>query len=358
MIGRSVRLLLCAVFGLLWASGWAAPYQEGLSLKGVWYMSLHEDHYDRFRLWRDLKKLKEQLKIASIVLPVPIFQADLTAINPTPDRDSPSFYGDFPIESAIDLAHQVELSVVLIPYLLIANGEWVGELAPLNVTEWFASWRAVLRHYANLAEHTATEVFLLGYELATMEPYHDEWERAINEVRQIYHGKISYITNWWPDRPTYEAVLAWTPWRLLDFIGISAYFELTDKNDPSPQELERAWGSDAHGQNILEDLAQLHARYDRCVLFAELGYESKDGANTEPWNFLRDAPPDPFEQRDAFQAALNVLSRQSWFGGYLVWAEKPGLPYTEEGYDLLAKPAAAIVRSHAMPSTSCPGARP
>ncbi len=321
-------------------------------IKGVWYIGLERDSYATAAVATEMRTLKDRLNINHIVLTIPVFQKDLRATTPTGDPTrTPS---DAVMRNAIEQAHKVGLGVVLIPYLLVDDGEWVGNLAPTNVSQWFQNWRAVLRHYAQLAQQANVEIFLLGWEFVTMQKYHAEWERTILEMRSLYRGRLSYLTNWWWDRATYANVLEWRPWELLDFIGISAFFELTRKSNPTVDELQRAWSADAYGQNIIEDLERLSAQYRRCVVFLELGYESKDGANTEPWNFFRVAPPDEGEQRDAFQAALRALSDRPWFEGYSVWAEQVGLPRSATGYDVLTKPAAEVIRAHTMTSKSCP----
>lgn len=350
---RAVRYTVFALVGVLFLGSWSGTPQTGSPpIKGVWYTGFERDSYSSASVASDLRTLKDRLATNHVVITVPVFQANLKANNPIADPvRTPS---DAVIRTVVEQAHQLGLAVALIPYLLVDDGNWVGDLAPTNVSQWFQNWRAILRRYAQLAQQTNVEIFLLGWEFVTMQTYHAEWERTIREIRPLYRGRLSYFANWWWDRSTYANVSTWKPWSLLDFIGISAFFELTRKNDPTVSELQRAWSADAHGQNIIEDLRNLNVQYRRCVVFIELGYESKDGTNREPWNFLRAGPPDENEQRDAFQAALQVLSDKPWFDGYLVWAERVGLPSTATGYDVLTKPAAAIIRAHAMERKTCP----
>ena len=343
-------LILIAILSL--SSGTVTPQTSFPPIKGVWYTGFERDSYSASSVASDLQALKNRLVINHVVITVPVFQANLRANNPAIDpARTPS---DTVIRTVIEQTHKAGLGVVLIPYLLVADSEWVGELAPTNVSQWFQNWRTVLRYYAQLAQQTGVEIFLLGWEFVTMQQYHAEWERTIGEVRPLYRGRLSYFANWWWDRRTYANVFDWKPWSLLDFIGISAFFELTRKNNPTVTELQRAWSADANSQNILEDLARLNAKYRRCVVFLELGYESKDGTNREPWNFRLVGVPDEGEQRDAFQAAFQVLSDRPWFDGYLVWTEQVSLPRTTTGYDVLTKPAAEVIRAHTMAQKSCP----
>ncbi len=346
-------IIVLMVIAVLSVSSGTVVLKTGFPpIKGVWYTSYERDAYSAASVANDLQTLRDRLKVNHVVFTVPVFQSSLQASTPARDpRRTPS---DAVMRSVIEQAHKMGLGVVLIPYLLIDDGEWVGDLAPTNVAHWFQNWRAILRRYAQIAQQTNVEIFLLGWEFVTMQKYHAEWERTIREVRSLYRGRLSYFANWWWDRQTYATVFDWKPWGLLDFIGISAFFELTRKNDPTVAELQRAWSADAHDQNIIEDLKNLSAQYHRCIVFAELGYESKDGTNREPWNFLRVGPPDESEQRDAFHAAFQALSDKPWFDGYLVWAEHVGLPRTATGYDVLTKPAAEVIRAHTMAQRACP----
>ncbi len=322
-------------------------------IKGVWYLGWTQSAYASDKLSEELVRLKTALGVQHVGLIVPLVQDSLTALNPHPDPShTPSRQT---LGHAIEEAHRLGLGVVLLPYLLVESErrfegkvieDWVGDLAPTDVGIWFENWREILRDYAALAEEEGVEAMLLGWEFESMLSYQDEWQQAIVELREIYSGKLSYLTNWWASRDEYERVLRWSPWQSLDFIGISAYFDLTRKNDPTVEELESAWYEDANGQDIVKDLERLSAQYDRRIVFWELGYQSKDGANQAPWNYVWPGSPDAAEQADAFSAAFSVLSNKPWFAGYLIWGEEVGLPQDPYSYSLLGKATESRIRAH------------
>lgn len=371
VVGRLIRTILvgtafwlvvfAAFFSQLGLSAQPATFDRHVleallslaDIKGVWYLGWTPSAYDSDKVSEELVRLKTALGVQYVGLIVPLVQDSLSALNPHPDPShTPSRQT---LGHAIEEAHRHGLGVVLLPYLLVESErefegkvieDWVGDLAPVDIGVWFEHWREILRDYAVLAEEEGVEAMLLGWEFESMLSYQDEWQQTIVELRALYSGKLSYLTNWWASRDEYERVLHWSPWQSLDFIGVSAYFDLTRKSDPTVEELESAWYEDANGQDIVEDLERLSAQYDRRIVFWELGYQSKDGANQAPWNFVWPGSPDEAEQADAFSAAFSVLSDKPWFAGYVIWEEEVGLPQDPSSYSLLGKATESRIRAH------------
>lgn len=330
------------------------------NIKGVWHLGWTKDAYATPNITEELMRLKSELAINYVGLAIPFFQDSLRSTEPhfDPNR-APSL---FTLTSVIDQAHQLGLGVILLPYLLVESKheeegalvkDWVGELQPHDINEWFDDWRQILLPYAWLAEETKVEIFLIGYEFETLLASHKEWQKTITLLRHFYHGQLAYYTNWWANRKEYIRVLNWRPWRLLDFIGISAYFELTKEKNPTIEELKHAWYKDANGQNIVKDLSALSAKYNRCIVFMELGYRSLEGTNNAPWDHVHSAPSDENEQRDAFAAAFQVLSDLPWFAGYVAWGEQIGLPNSPGSYSVLDKEAEKIIKAHMLSPKAC-----
>ena len=62
----------------------------------------------------------------------------------------------------------------------------------------------------------------------------EEWRRIVSEVRRVYSGRLTYAANW--DR------LDRVPfWDAGDWIGVQAYFPLTDRPDPDRPALTAGW---------------------------------------------------------------------------------------------------------------------
>jgi hypothetical protein len=50
-------------------------------------------------------------------------------------------------------------------------------------------------HYAKIAEETKCEMLCLGCEMESTEEFEIRWRNLIMEIRQIYHGPITYNLN-------------------------------------------------------------------------------------------------------------------------------------------------------------------
>lgn len=342
---RMVGLVL--LLGLLVLSVGFSGASQGtaLAMRALWYMSPQPDGYNSPNLPTDLQTLQQRLCPTHILLTVNVYQTGRTSADPRVDpvRSAP----DGALRRAISEVRRLGLQVVLLPVLFVDDGTWGGAIAPGNPPQWFARWQEIVLRYARLAQETNVDLLLVGTELVTMQKHTAEWEQLIRGARGLFKGRLGYSANWWYDRAGFQNVLAMRQWALLDFIGITAYFELTDKKDPTVAELRVAWQKDRHGQNVLSDLETLRQRYNKPLVFWEFGYQSRDGTNIHPWDYTQRTPPDEQEQADSYQAFFEVFLGRAGFLGFGLFAHQVGLPKDAVGYDLLGKLAEAqIARRH------------
>ncbi len=96
------------------------------------------------------------------------------------------------------------------------------------------------------------------------------WRRIIRAVRRVYHGKLTYGANW----DSYEDVLFWDA---LDYIGIQAYFPLSEVPNPTAGDLTAGW------DRVLVKLQTFGKKHQRKILFTELGYSRSTLAASQPW---------------------------------------------------------------------------
>lgn len=217
------------------------------------------------------------------------------------------------------LARGHGLKTMLKPHVWLRNrdnGVWLSHIAMNNETDWqtwFANYRAFILHYARLAEHLQIELFCIGTELhATVKQKPEFWRGLIKEIRGVYRGKLTYGANW--DRE-FEDV---TFWDELDFIGVQAYFPLSEKEQPAREELIAGW------QPHVQRLERLSQKYRKPILFTELGYRSMSNAAVAPWEWPRMfaglfQKVSTQTQADCFAAFFEVFWEQEWFAGAHVW---------------------------------------
>jgi len=313
-------------------------------IRAVWYLGWEKETYLQLSVADDLRQIQSRLCSNYIGLFAITYQDNKTSSNP--HRDPERTATDEALRYVISQIHRMGMGVILLTPLFPDDGTWEGELRPKDIAMWFDHWRETLLHYAELAEETQVEVLLLGSELVTLRNQTDEWNKMIDAVRSCYHGKLSYSVNYWFDRNEFGNVLKMTQWKQLDFIGVTGYFELTEKPDPSIEELEAAWTNDRNGQDIVADLEALCSTYEKPIVFWEIGYVSQDGTNTYPWDYPLPGDIDEQEQVDCWAAFLNVFSDIEWFRGYGIYAENVGLPTKPKMYSVLGKLAEGVLRQN------------
>jgi len=218
---------------------------------------------------------------------------------------------------AINKIHDLDMKVMLKPYVDSEDEIWRAEFEPRDFDTWFASYSDFLLHYASMAEDNNVEQLSLGVEYNFAESETAKWEQLIDEVRQIYSGKLTYSSNWAANygEGGYRKIEFWDK---LDFVGIDAYFPLTDDNyDPSVKQLKKGWNQ---WINQIQRWRKKNNLTDKKIIFTEIGYSSYDGVNTEPWGYDYDGKDeDQQEQKDCYKAFFKKVYPKKWMKGTYWW---------------------------------------
>jgi len=252
---------------------------------------------------------------------------------------------DASVIRAIEELRSLGLKVMLKPHVDVRDGTWRGSIQPAEPAAWFERYREFILRYATLAEAHGVEMLTLGTELTTLSDarYRGEWEDLVGAVRSIYSGVLTYAANAnWPG-DEFTSVCFWD---LLDLLGLDVYTSLTDRSDPTVEELRAGWYSNRYGANMVEAYRNWQLSHEKPVIFTEIGYRSLDGANRDPWDFQSAAAADPEEQRDCYQAAFEVWSRErSWMLGQFFWAWHVWVPGpADTDYSPRSKLAEGVLR--------------
>lgn len=242
---------------------------------------------------------------------------------------------DAVVERAAARARERGLKVLLFPILTVRQariGEWRGTLAPPDRAAWWRSYEAFILHYAQLAATIDAEVLLVGSELGSTESWRDHWYHLIGKAKRVFRGGIAYSANW----DHYQHV---SFWRRLDYLGVTGYFELTTDRDASQEELTRSW---ARARDEL--LAHMKTLDGPTLWLSEVGYVSRDGAATRPWDYGLDTRIDLEEQRRCYQALREAWSGTGTLDGVFIWNWFGTGGARDGGYTPRGKPAEQVLR--------------
>ena len=203
------------------------------------------------------------------------------------------------------------IKVMVKPQIWLWHGEFTGYLEMNSEENWAIlekSYSDFILTYAEGAQKINADIFCIGTELekfVTKRPLY--WQELIKKIRKVYKGKLTYAANW----DEFKRVSFWGQ---LDFIGVDAYFPLSDKKTPSVQDFENGWKS--HKNEILK----VHKQFNKPVVFTEFGYRSVDFNAKEPWKSDRiEGNVNLIAQANGLQAIHNQFWNEEWFAGGFIW---------------------------------------
>lgn len=199
---------------------------------------------------------------------------------------------------------------VLKPHIWAGAGGFPGDMQMASTAawqEWFAVYGRFIEEQAVLAQRMNAGLFCLGTECTHASLQNPgAWAALAQRVRGLYSGPLTYAANW------YQEIEGFTDWDAFDFIGVNAYFPLSERSDPTLQELMDGWTPH------LDMLDRIAARFARPILFTEAGYEAIRGAATRPWNAGRGRSDEALQAR-AYEALLRSCAVKPWFEGVYWW---------------------------------------
>jgi len=220
---------------------------------------------------------------------------------------------DASLMHAIKQAQALGMKVMLKPHIDLideSDGLYRGDIGFQNETdwqEWFGEYLKFILHYAKIAEKTGVELFCIGTELSFASTKTVFWqEEIIPQIRKVYSGNLIYAANW----DEYRNIRFWDD---LDYVGIDAYFPLTQKKSPEYEEIKTGWIKWADEIQVWQDSTS------KPIIFTEIGYRSCAFAAARPWEYGLAAEVNLEIQEACYRAALEVLSSRDWCKGLYWW---------------------------------------
>lgn len=242
----------------------------------------------------------------------------------------------------IDMLHKNKVQVMVKPQIWIWRGEFTGYLKMDSETHWSQledSYREFILTFAAVAEEMDVDLFCIGTELEQFIVHRpDFWKELILEIKERYKGKLTYAANW----DEYKRVPFW---KELDYIGVDAYFPVSETKTPTIEESRLGW------QPWKMELREVSEREGKPILFTEYGYRSVDFAGKEPWKSNREMTTVNLEaQTNLTHAMFDEIYAEDWYAGGFLW--KWFINHQEAGgsedtqFTPQNKPVETLIREH------------
>lgn len=299
-------------------------------IKGITfgYMSQRGD-WDTVAAKESLVLLKEKCAANTIILTVVVEQANPQST--TIDWQSETVLSDTEVKQMIHYAKSLDLNVILKPMVNVSDGTWRAHINFFDMdvpcepkwSDWFKGYNDFILHYADIAEETGCEMFVIGCELVNADRREFEWRQLIHLVRNQYKGLITYNCDKYQ-----EDHLKW--WDALDVISSSGYYPI----DRWQQELDR-----------IEKVVDKH---QKPFFFCEVGCPSRSGSEYLPNDWTKAGELDLNAQANWYKAMFAACEGREWVEGFGLWDWKAHLhgnesALTNEDYAIYGKPAEKVI---------------
>jgi hypothetical protein len=333
----------CAWFGAAPAPGPAVPLPPlSARMQGMTEAGYTRGVFDSAAVRQSIVHLHQD-GVNWLAIQTAWFQRTNTSTTMGPASKTPSDAG---VVRLAALARHEGMRVFLNPFVNSLQGSgWQAEFHPSSIKAWFSSFNSYLVHYARLATRIHADLFAIGDEFDSLDDvpaYEPYWAKAIQTARQYYHGPITYGANF----PHYQQV---TFWKLVDGVGLDAYFPLSSADNPTVSQLGQSWSQIA---DQIEAWRQSAGLANKPFVVTELGYPSENGAAENPGAWYPNQPANPQLQVKLYQATLATLWRRPWVKGIMwFWWANPSNPDwqggpRDNGYTLRGKPAESVLRQY------------
>lgn len=249
-----------------------------------------------------------------VTLDIPLYQTNVDTTDVQAGGDAPTAAS---LTSAIQYAHSLGMHVMLKFDIYPGDGQWSAYINPSDRTAWFSAYQNAITPFVQIAQQNNVEEICLGDELIDMSTAASNstntanWLSLIKAVRGIYSGKLTYDANWGGSSFADE-IDGVEFWSALDYIGISAYFNLS--GDGSVSSLMSDWASiDSN------EIQPLEEKWGKPILFTEVGYTSIYDSYTHPWMWWESGTPDEAQQANDYQALFEYWDQIPYFAGFQLW---------------------------------------
>ena len=217
-------------------------------------------------------------------------------------------------------AHRAGMQTMLKPQIWLGGGSWPGDVAMQSEEDWekfFEYYYDWILHYALLAEIHQFDIFCVGVEFAKATRQRPEqWRELVQKMRKLYSGKLTYAANWGDEFEHFSF------WEEFDYIGLDCYYPLSEEQRPSKKELTKNF------EEVLEKAEEISLRFQKPVIFTEIGFRSVTGTWVNPHEDARNRPFDEEAQDLCYEVVLEAIQNKEWLRGIFWWKWPSYLDHT------------------------------
>lgn len=271
----------------------------------------------------------EKLGLNTLNVPIVVNIDYSTSSNMTVDNGSK--------KRAIDLINKLEgkkINIILEPYPWIENGS-VPETKwkPDSINDFFYNWTHNVLDVLikDVAVPYHIDAFNIGTSFVNMESNEGYMCDMVDYVRKQYKGLVTYRTNFWVTATEwepkvtaqYEAKLNNKVFSKVDFISIASYFELTNNDTNTVDNLKDALQSTTiynRKQNVKQEIKNFYDKYKKPIFFGELGFPRTNKASVAPYDPQVSDIVNNQEQANCFDAYRLVFENETWHLGFSIFA--------------------------------------
>ncbi len=305
----------------------AQDASSDMPILGMSFLGPHDQSLD-VRMFESMQETH-----SNWVALIPEAILDRTTLSLKPDEENKHWGNTIAAQmQAIELAKEAGFKVFLKPHikldtitnkrsglsrLFFSDGDktggavWRGDLKLKKEKDW-QIWEQNYEDYimqlVDLAVAMEVDMFCIGTELREFVKHRPEfWNQLISKVRSQYQGPIIYSANW----DEFESVSFWSQ---VDFIGIDAYFPISDEETPTVEKAFDNW------QPIKRKLQKLHQENGKKIVLTEYGYRNVSYSGLRPWEHDDGtATPNNAAQTNLYEAFYKTFWNEDWVAGGFAW---------------------------------------